>query len=149
MKSPKKVKQLREALMGFSTAVRGSGSSSAEFAQRLEDFFEEAPLAELINFAAEVQAMCSSPFYMVDGDDAVSKALASLSPLRTNQLRSPLNTALAAVKDLHRLDIVQVAESSHPAVMTFLINTTGVGSKDFVRKDEKGREDQLGIELGL
>lgn len=149
MRAPAKVKKLRTALTEFSTAVRNCGSSSEESAQRLDRFFGQAPLVELINFIAEVQVMCSSPFYMVEGDDSVSKALQNLGPLRTYQLREHLKSSVIAVKDLDKSDIIQVAESSHPVVMTFLINTTGVGSKDFVRKDEKGREEQLGIELGL
>ena len=143
------LKRLREKMCGWSDLVRTTGND-APGGEHLERFFrEEASTEELISFAAEVQAMCTTPFYAVTGDDPVAKALAKLASVGTGQLKLRLQPVLRSLSELDRSEVVRIAETSDPFIMAFLINTTGVGSKDFVRADEKGREDQLGIELGL
>ncbi|MDT8924821.1 hypothetical protein RBE51_18685 [Pseudomonas taiwanensis] len=143
------MRRLREKMCGWSDLVRTTGND-ARGGEYLERFFrEEASAEELITFAAEVQAMCTTPFYAVTGDDPVSKALAKLSSVGTGQINLRLQPVLRSLRELDRAEVVRIAETCEPFIMAFLINTTGVGSKDFVRADEKGREDQLGIELGL
>ncbi|WP_410951598.1 hypothetical protein [Pseudomonas sp. S1(2024)] len=143
------LRRLREKMCGWSDLVRTAGNDALG-GEYLERFFrEEASTEELISFVAEVQAMCTTPFYAVTGDDPVAKALAKLASVGTGQLKVRLQPVLRGLAELDRGEIVRIAETSDPFIMAFLINTTGVGSKDFVRADEKGREDQLGIELGL
>lgn len=143
------LKRLREKMCGWSDLVRTSGND-VRGGEHLERFFrEEASTEELISFAAEVQAMCTTPFYAVTGEDPVAKALKKLASVRTGQIKLCLQPVLRGLRELDHAEVVRIAETSDPFIMAFLINTTGVGSKDFIRADEKGREDQLGIELGL
>ena len=142
------LKAFRAALSPWASQVNTVGNDPVG-ADSLEAFFENAPVDDLIDFVSEVQAMCTSPFYMVQGENPVSKALACLSTLRTSAIKKHLPGAIGALRNLDRQEILRVAETSHPSVMAFLIQVAEVGSKDFMRTDDKGREDLLGIELGL
>jgi hypothetical protein len=80
---------------------------------------------------------------------AVQIAANSLSVLPISGFKDLVPQNLGIIRSLHKSDIIKVAEDAHPVVMAFLIEQAGVGSQDFVRKDEVGREAQFGVELGL
>jgi hypothetical protein len=109
-----------------------------------------ASIEQLVELLTEVQARVSSSFYSSGhANDPVSKMNRLLDSVPSPSLRIALNKVKAVLCEYDRQELIRIAETAHPAIMIFLINTTNVGSKDFVRKDEDGREQQLGVDLGL
>lgn len=68
---------------------------------------------------------------------------------KVNYFNPFLEVAAKAVLRINADVLTFFAKNEHPMVMSYIMSTAGISSREFVRQDEKGREHQLGIELGL
>jgi hypothetical protein len=140
---------LKKSMAVFDNYIKFMGRNepgSKEFAA----LTAAASIEQLVELMAEIQARVSSSFYSSgSANDPVSKMNRLLDSVPSPGLRIALNKVKAVLCEYDRQELIRIAETAHPAIMIFLINTTDVGSKDFVRKDDEGREQQLGVDLGL
>lgn len=140
---------LKKSMSVFDNYIKFTGKDEPG-SKQFATLVAAASIEKLVELMTEIQARVSSSFYSSGHDnDPVSKMNRLLDSVPSPGLRIALNKVKVVLCEYDRQELIRIAETAHPAIMIFLINTTNVGSKDFVRKDENGREQQLGVDLGL
>lgn len=118
---------------------------------------DKASLPDLIRFCAEVQGHCGNTPYEPFSSDWAGRFISRLlkesvvhqTITKVNYFKPFLEVVAKAMAKVSTEELTFLAKNEHPVVMSYIMSTTDISSKEFVRSDEKGREHQLGIELGL
>lgn len=142
--------------LGIAASMKGK-VVDPESGVSFREMVDSAATLDLIRFCAEMHGLCNQTPYEPFNKDWIGRFAGGFSNgsvvyqvlSKKTHFKPFLVVASKAVSRLSRDDLIAFANNEHSMVMSYIMAVTKISSKEFVRTDEKGREDQLGIELGL
>lgn len=144
------VEKLRNVLRTFPGLMEHNkkNEGDASDSNLLYVFVDTAPLADLVKFSSAISVIARK--FRPNFKCLRTQQYIDIVFLKQGNVASAMQDKIdAAVAGLDKSDLLTIAATEAPVVMSYLLKLGCVKGHEFTRNDEKGRELLVGIELGL